>query len=80
MHDSLYCGRTFRTLNVIDEGTRECLSIEVNTSLPAERVIRTLERIKEQRLLPKQIRLDNDPELIAAKFVTWCEANDIELV
>jgi len=79
MHDTLYCGRTFRTLNVIDEGTRECLGIEIDTSLSAERVIRTLERIKEQRSLPKQIRLDNGPELIAAKFVDWCEANDIEL-
>lgn len=59
MHDSLNCGRTSRKLNVIDEGTRECLSIEVDTSLPAEWVIRTLERIKDQRALPKQIRLDN---------------------
>ncbi len=79
MHDSLYCGRTFRTLNVIDEGTRECLSIEVDTSLPADRVIRTLERIKEQRPLPTQIRLDNGPELVATKFVDWCEMNGIEL-
>lgn len=79
MHDSLYCGRTFRTLNIIDEGTRECLGIEVDTSLPAQRVIRTLKRIKEQRSLPKPIRLDNGPELIAATFVDWCETNDIEL-
>ena len=32
MHDSLYCGKRFRTLNIIDEGTRECLAIEVDTS------------------------------------------------
>lgn len=44
MHDSLYCGKRFRTLNIIDEGTRECLAIEVDTSLPVERVIRVLER------------------------------------
>jgi putative transposase len=35
MHDTLYCGKRFRTLNIIDEGTRECLAIEVDTSLPA---------------------------------------------
>jgi len=39
MHDALYCGKRFRTLNIIDEGTRECLAIEVDTSLPANRVI-----------------------------------------
>ena len=38
-----------------------------------------LERINEQRPLPKQICLDNGPELIATKFVDWCEVNDIEL-
>jgi len=79
MHDTLYCGKRFRTLNVIDEGTRECLAIEVDTSLPAERVIRVLEQLKEERGLPDQIRLDNGPELIADSFSTWCEAEGIEL-
>ena len=69
MHDTLYCGKRFRTLNVIDEGTRECLAIEVDTSLPAERVIRVLEQLKEQRGLPEQIRLDNGPELISDAFL-----------
>ena len=53
MHDILYCGKRFRTLNVIDEGTRECLAIEVDTSLPAERVIRILEQLKDERGLPE---------------------------
>ena len=68
MHDTLYCGKRFRTLNVIDEGTRECLAIEVDTSLPAERVIRVLEHLKEERGLPDQIRLDNGPELDDVSF------------
>ncbi|AJJ26166.1 putative transposase B [Yersinia enterocolitica] len=38
MHDALCCGKRFRTLNIIDEGTRECLAIEVDTSLPTDRV------------------------------------------
>lgn len=80
MHDSLYCGKRFRTLNVIDEGTRECLAIEVDTSLPSGRVIRVLEQLKGERGLPKQLRLDNGPELISAVFVDWCEANEIELL
>jgi putative transposase len=43
MSDSLSNGRTFRTLNVIDDYNREALWIEVDTSLPAERVVRVLE-------------------------------------
>ena len=79
MHDSLYCGKRFRTLNVIDEGTRECLAIEVDTSLPAERVIRVLEQLKANRGLPSQIRLDNGPELISHQFADWCKAHQIKL-
>ncbi len=79
MHDSLYCGRRFRTLNVIDEGTRECLAIEVDTSLPANRVVCVLEQLKSERGLPKQIRLDNGPELISQTLTSWCKDNAIEL-
>ncbi|MBS1205188.1 MAG: transposase [Proteobacteria bacterium] len=73
MHDALYCGNRFRTLNMIYEGTRECLAIEVDTSLPADRVIRVLERLKEERGLPEQIRVDNGPELISVNLLNYCE-------
>ena len=43
--DALWCGRRFRTFNVLDDFNREALAIEVDLNLPAERVIRTLERI-----------------------------------
>lgn len=66
MNDSLYCGKRFRTLNIGDEATPECLDIEIDTSLPAERVVRVLERIGQQRGLPNQLRVDNGPELISA--------------
>ena len=45
VHDTLYCGKRFRTLNVIDEGTRKCLAIEADTSLPAQRVVWVLEQL-----------------------------------
>ena len=80
MHDSLYCGKGFRTLNVIDEGTRECLAIEVDSCLPAARVVRVLEQLKHDRGLPDQIRVDNGPELISAAFYDWCDENNIEVV
>ena len=79
MHDTLYHGKRFRTLNVIDEGVREALAIEVDTSLPAERVIRVLEQLKESRPLPRQIRVDNVPELISAKLIAWCDNHQIRL-
>jgi putative transposase len=49
MSDSLSNGRTFRTLNVIDDYNQEALWIEVDTSLPAERVVRVLEQVLHWR-------------------------------
>lgn len=79
MHDTLYVGRRFRTLNVLDEGVREGLYIEIDTSLTAERVVRVMERLKTWRGLPGAIRCDNGPELTSQTFVDWCEENDIEI-
>ena len=79
MHDTLDNGRCFRTFNVLDEGVRECLAIEVDTSLPAARGIRGLTRLKEWRGLPKQIRLDNGPEFIAHKLIDWAEEHNVHL-
>lgn len=79
MHDSLYVGRRFRTLNVLDEGVREALDIEIDTSLPGERVIRVLERLRTWRGLPKAIRCDNGPELLSQVFVDWCRRHQIEV-
>jgi putative transposase len=79
MSDCLYDGRRFRTLNVLDEGVREALAIEVDTSLPAKRVVRVLERLVELRGAPRAIRMDNGPELLAEVFVAWCECHAIEL-
>ena len=73
MHDTLYYGKPFRTLNIIDESNREILAIEIDTSLPAGRVIRTLEQLGEIYGLPQAIRLDNGPELRSAVMTEWCE-------
>lgn len=79
MHDTLHYGKRFRTLNVFDEGVREVLAIEIDSSLPAERVIRVLEQLKDSHDLPQQIRVDNGPELVSAKLVAWCETNHVHL-
>lgn len=80
MSDSLWDGRKFRTLNIIDDYNRRVLAIEADTSLPALRVMRVLEQLKEARGLPQMIRVDNGPEFISAKLDTWCKDNKIDLV
>jgi putative transposase len=79
MADALYGGRRFRTFNVLDEGVREALAIEIDTSLRTERVIRVLEQLKEWRGLPQAIRCDNGPEYTSQVLVDWCETHRIEL-
>jgi len=65
MSDSLVNGRKFRTLNVMDDFNRELLTMEIASSIPAQRVIRTLDHLKESRGLPERIRVDNGPEHIS---------------
>ena len=79
MSDVLYAGRRFRTFNVLDEGVREVLAIEIDTSIPSERVVRVLEQLKAWRGLPHAIRCDNGPELTAQTLVDWCHAHAIQL-
>ena len=79
MYDTLHYGRPFRNLNVIDESNREILAIEIDISLPAARVVRTLEHLEEIHGLPQAIRLDNGSELRSAVFMGWCEEKGIEL-
>jgi putative transposase len=80
MSDSLSNGRTIRTLNVMDDYNREALWIEVDTSLPAERVIRVLENLLLWRAAPKQIRMDNGPELSSKRLEGWAKEKQIELL
>ena len=56
MSDSLTDGRKFRLLNVIDDFSKASLAIEVDTSLPAKKIISLLNRIVEQRSKPEHIR------------------------
>lgn len=79
MHDQLEDGRSYRLLNVIDDFNREGLGIEVDLSLPSERVIRTLNHIIEWRGKPKQIRCDNGPEYISNILADWAKGNDITI-
>ena len=79
MHDQLEDSRSFRLFNVIDDFNREALGIEVDFSLPAERVIRTLSQIIEWRGKPAAIRCDNGPEYISSLLQQWAARHDIRI-
>jgi putative transposase len=70
-HDLLATGQRFRSLNIVDDFSRECPAIEVDTSLPGARVVRVLDRLAETRGLPKEIIVDNGPEMIGKALDQW---------
>jgi putative transposase len=80
MHDQLQNGRSYRLFNVIDDFNREGLAIEVDFSLPAERVIRALDQVIEWRGKPLHIRCDNGPEYISHLLAQWAEKHKITLL
>ncbi len=79
MADRLEDMRAFRLLNVVDDFNREGLGIEVDFSLPAERVTRSLERIIEWRGSPDVIRIDKGPEYISGQLLRWAEDRGIAI-
>jgi putative transposase len=79
MHDQLNDGRTFRLFNVIDDCNREALGIEVDFSLPSERVIRALEQIMQWRGAPRVIRCANGPEYVSAAIAEWARRRGIRM-
>ncbi len=79
MHDQLADGRSFRLLNVIDDFNREALSIEVDFSLPSDRVIRALKQPIQWRGKPLVIRSDNGPEYISQVIKDWASESGIHL-
>ena len=80
MADRLGDGRAFRLLNVLDDFNREGLGIEVDFSLPAERVIRSLERIIAWRGKPGTIRIDKGLEYISEKLMKWAEKHGVTIL
>ena len=78
--DALVEGRRFRCLTMVDEYTRECPVIEVDTSLPSQRVIRALDRLAEVRGLPRSLVVDHGPEFISKTLDAWAYAHGVQLL
>jgi putative transposase len=79
MLDTLADSRGFRTLNIVDDFTRECLAIEVDRSLPGLRVARVLDRLAGAVGLPRTIVVDNGPEFSGRTLDAWAYAHGVTL-
>jgi putative transposase len=69
----------FRTLNVLDQGNREGLAIEIGFSLTSRRVIALLEELVALHGAPVALRMDNGPEFVALALAEWADARGIRL-
>jgi len=79
MRDTLADGRVFRTLNIVDDYTRECLAIEVDTSLPGARVVRVLEQLAATGRQSMHIVVDNGPEFTSKALDQWAVKRGVSL-
>ena len=77
VHDNLADGRSIRVLTVIDEFTRECVAMEVDTSLGGQRLVHTMTRISVDRKLPIEFGLDQGPEFTSTCFLRWAKEKGI---
>jgi putative transposase len=77
--DGFVDGRRLRCLNIVDDFTKECLAIEVDTSLPGRRVVSVLERLAESRGLPQSVTVDNGPEFISKALDEWAYRQQLQL-
>lgn len=78
--DALFDGRRFRALTLVDNLSRECLEIEVGTSLKGEDVVRVMERMRLTRgALPQRIKVDNGSEFISKALDKWAYENNVVL-
>ena len=77
--DTLADGRNFRTLNIVDDFTRECVAIEVDRSLPGLRVTRVLDRLHAAVGLHQTLVVDNGPEFAGRTLDAWAYARGVAL-
>jgi putative transposase len=77
--DCVGTGKVIRMLTIVDDCTRECPAIEVDTSLGGLRVGRVLDRIASERGLPEAITVDNGPEFRGRALAAWSEEHGVRL-
>lgn len=78
VEDQTADGRKLKLLPILDEFTRECLTIEVERNLTAREVVDTLRYLFELRGAPALLRSDNGPEFIAQAVRAWLKQSGVE--
>jgi putative transposase len=74
--DQTLDGRILKLLNVVDEHTRQALTITVDRRIDADAAVAVLDRlVAERQTAPRFIRCDNGPELTANALRDWCRFN-----
>jgi putative transposase len=79
MHDALVLGRHFRPFNVVDDFNRGAFAIEIDLNIPAQRMVRVLDRIVANRGYPLKLRMDNGPKLVSLTLAQWAEEHGVIL-
>ena len=77
--DSLYSGRRFRVLTLVDDFSKECPFLLADHSITGSRVARTLDYLAELKGLPEVITVDNGPEFISKALDLWAYENNVKL-
>ena len=77
--DWLADGRRLRCLTIVDDCSRECPAIEVDTSITGARVVAVLERLADYRGLPASITVDHGPEFEGKALDAWAYARGVKL-
>lgn len=77
--DAFTSGRTFRVLSIVDEFTRECLTLRADVAQPSTKVVAAMEAIAVRRGVPQRLIIDNGPEFVAKTLDAWAYARGVEL-
>ena len=71
VYDACASNQTLKCLTVVDEYTRECLAIDVGSSIRSARVIEVLSKLVSVRGAPRYLRSDNGPEFVSRAILAW---------
>lgn len=77
--DAFMQGRRFRVLTIVDDYSRECPALEVDTSIGGARVVRVLDRLAIMHGLPEAITIDNGPEFTGKALDEWAYRKGVKL-
>ena len=77
--DSLFNGRRFRVLTIVDNYSRECLAIEAGQSIKGQDVVAVMERLVQERDVPERIQCDNGSEFISKALDKWAYENGVTM-